>query len=67
MICAVGSEETEEFLRQQDEMVAVWRARGLDARVVDLPGRNHFAAVDALGDTSHPLFAAVRDLVLGEG
>ena len=66
LICAVGSEETEEFLSQQDEMVAVWRARGLDARVVDLPGRNHFAAVDALGDTSHPLFAAVRDLVLGE-
>ena len=67
LICAVGSEETEEFLRQQDEMVAAWRGQGLDARVVDLPGRNHFSAVDALGDTSHPLFAAVRDLALGEG
>ncbi len=67
LICAVGSEETEEFLRQQDEMVAAWRGRGLDIRVVELPGRNHFSAVDALGDTSHPLFAAVRDLVLGEG
>ncbi len=67
LICAVGSEETEEFLRQQDEMVAAWRGQGLDARVVDLPGCNHFSAVDALGDTSHPLFAAVRDLALGEG
>ncbi len=67
LICAVGSEETEEFLRQQDEMVAAWRGRGLDARVVELPGRNHFSAVDALGDTRQPLFAAVRDLVLGEG
>ena len=67
LICAVGSEETAEFLRQQDEMVAAWRGQGLDARVVDLPGRNHFSAVDALGDTSHPLFAAVRDLALGEG
>lgn len=67
LICAVGSEETEEFLRQQDEMVAAWRGHGLDARVVELPGRNHFSAVDALGDTRHPLFAAVRDLVLGEG
>jgi arylformamidase len=67
LICAVGSEETEEFLRQQDEMVAAWRGRGLDARVVDLPGRNHFSAVDALGDTRQPLFAAVRDLALGEG
>lgn len=67
LICAVGSEETEEFLRQQDEMVTAWRGQGLDARVVDLPGRNHFSAVDALGDTSHPLFAAVRELALGEG
>jgi arylformamidase len=67
LICAVGSEETEEFLLQQDEMVAAWRGQGLDARVVDLPGRNHFSAVDALGDPSHPLFAAVRDLALGEG
>ncbi len=67
LICAVGSEETEEFLLQQDEMVAAWRDAGLDVRVVDLPGRNHFSAIDALGDTSHPLFAAIRDLVLGEG
>jgi len=67
LICAVGSEETGEFLRQQDEMVAAWRGQGLDARVVDLPGRHHFSAVDALGDTRQPLFAAVRDLVLGEG
>ena len=67
LICAVGSEETEEFLLQQDEMVAAWRGSGLDARVVDLPGRNHFTAVDALGDTRQPLFAAVRDLALGEG
>ena len=43
------------------------RGQGLDARVVDLPGRHHFSAVDALGDTRQPLFAAVRDLILGEG
>ncbi len=67
LICAVGSEETEEFLLQQDELVTAWRGGGLDARVVDLPGRHHFSAVDALGDTSHPLFAAVRALALGEG
>ncbi len=47
-------------------MVTAWRVAGLDARVVELPGRNHFSAVDALGDTNHPLFAAVRALALGE-
>jgi arylformamidase len=67
LICAVGSEETEEFLLQQGELVTAWRGAGLDARVVDLPGRNHFSAVDALGDSSHPLFVAVRALALGEG
>ncbi|MFQ5775765.1 MAG: alpha/beta hydrolase [Kiloniellaceae bacterium] len=64
LICAVGSEETEEFLRQQDEFVAAWRAAGLEARVVDLPGRHHFSAIDALAEPDHALFAAVRDMVL---
>ena len=66
LICAVGATETEEFLRQQEEFVAAWRAAGLPARVVDLPGLNHFSALDALGNRDHPLFAAVRDLVLGK-
>lgn len=66
LVCAVGSEETAEFLIQQDELVAAWRDRGLAVRVVELPGRHHFSAVDALGDAAHPLFAAARALVLGE-
>ncbi len=65
LICAVGSIETEEFLRQQQELVAAWGSAGLDARVVDLPGRQHFSAVDALGEPDHPLFQAVREMVLG--
>ncbi len=64
LICAVGSEETDEFLAQQREFLEVWRDAGLRARAIDLPGRTHFTAVDALGEANHPLFAAVRDLVL---
>ncbi len=66
LVCAVGSEETAEFLIQQDELVAAWCGRGLAVRVVELPGRHHFSAVDALGDPPHPLFEATRALVLGE-
>ena len=66
LLCAVGSEETAEFLIQQDELVAAWRGRGLAVRVIELPGRHHFSAVDALGDPGHPLFEATRALVLGE-
>ena len=66
LLCAVGSEETAEFLLQQDELIAAWRERGLNARVVELPGRHHFSAVDALGDVGQPLFAAACALVRGE-
>ena len=65
LICAVGATETEEFLRQQAEFVAAWRAAGLRAGVIELPGLHHFSIVDALGNRDHLLFAAVRDLVLG--
>lgn len=65
LILAVGSEETEEFLRQQEELAAAWRAQGLPVQVVDLPGRNHFSAIDALGEIEHPLFAAVLGMIRG--
>ncbi|MFQ6018293.1 MAG: alpha/beta hydrolase [Kiloniellaceae bacterium] len=67
VICAVGSAETEEFLRQQDEFVATWRARDLAVRVVELPGLHHFSAIEALGDPRQPLFVALRELILGGG
>jgi arylformamidase len=67
LICAVGEQETEEFLIQQEELIAAWRAKGLDARAVAMPGRQHFTAVDALGEPDHPLFAAMRDLILAPG
>jgi arylformamidase len=66
VILALGSEETEEFHRQQAEYFAALRATGLAATVVGLPGRNHFTAVDALGEKDHGLFAAMSNLVLGE-
>ncbi|HET8728268.1 MAG TPA: alpha/beta hydrolase [Alphaproteobacteria bacterium] len=65
LICAVGEEETSEFLRQQDDFVVAWRRHGLEADVVPLPGRHHFDAVNALGEPDHELFEAVRDMALG--
>ncbi|MGF1608644.1 MAG: alpha/beta hydrolase [Kiloniellales bacterium] len=63
LLCAVGSEETDEFLRQQADYLAAWRAAGLPGTAIDLPKRNHFTAVDALGEPGHPLFQAVCRLV----
>ena len=67
LICAVGSAETEEFLRQQDEYLAARRAAGLPSQVVDLPERTHFSAIDALGERDHPLFHAVCDMISPRG
>ncbi len=65
LILAVGGDETEEFLRQQEDLAAAWRARGLSVTVVDLPGRHHFSAIDALGEPGHPLFGAVQAMIAG--
>lgn len=63
VILALGSEETEEFHRQQAEYAAACRGAGLEVSTVDLPGRNHFSAIDALGELDNSLFGAARSLV----
>jgi arylformamidase len=64
LILALGSEETEEFHRQQAEYLTAWRSADLAATVVELPGRNHFTAIDALGERGHTLFLETSALVL---
>jgi len=64
LICAVGGLETDEFLAQQAELATAWRSAGQRVSVLELPGRNHFTAVDALAEPDHSLFAAVLDLAL---
>lgn len=66
LICAVGDEETDEFLTQQTELVSAWRRAGQAVQEVGLVGRNHFSAVDALGEHDHLLFATLRKLILQE-
>jgi arylformamidase len=63
LLVGVGSEETEEFLRQQRELLDVWCSAGLRGSRVELPGRHHFDAVDALGEPDHPLFEALHAMV----
>lgn len=63
LVLAVGSEETEEFLRQQSVYKTAWEAAGFAATEVPLPGRNHFTAIDALGERGHPLNEAVLAMV----
>jgi arylformamidase len=66
LVAAVGSEETEEFHRQQAAYLEAWQGAGLIAEEIALPGRNHFSAVDALGEPDHPLFAATMAMIRGD-
>lgn len=63
LICAVGSEETAEFIRQQNVYVAAWREQGLACQVVDMPGENHFSTADRLAERDHPLYLAVLAMI----
>ena len=65
LILAVGALETDEFHRQQAVYADAWHKRGLPLEIVELPGRNHFTAVDALAEPDHPLFRAVLRQILG--
>ena len=65
LICAVGGEESEEFLDQQREFLAEWRAAGLDLREVPLPGDDHFSAVDRLAEEGHPLQSKLLAMIAG--
>lgn len=67
IVLAVGAEETAEFLRQQAAYAGVCREAGAPVQVVDLPGRDHFTAVDALAEPDHPLFEATLALLRGDG
>ncbi len=44
-ICAVGSEESEEFKRQSREFTAAWKTHGAAIEFVEVAGRDHFSII----------------------
>ncbi len=58
LVVGVGGGETEEFLQQQDALVAQWRALDLPVETVPIEARDHFTAIDALGEDDHPVHRA---------
>ena len=66
LVLAVGGAETPAFHSQSDALATRWGARGVSVQRLDLAGRDHFAALDALAEPESPLFRAARALALGE-
>lgn len=60
--CVVGGIESSEFLRQSRDMADGWGARGAATRYEEIPGANHFTAVDPLGDAQSKMTKRVVEL-----
>ncbi len=57
LVCAVGGEETDEFLRQQAAFAADWRRQGAELDALVIETQTHFSILDLLLDPAHPLTA----------
>ena len=58
----VGGAESAEFLRQSRIITDGWRAKGVETRYEEVPGANHFTAVDPLSDPNSAMTARVAAL-----
>ena len=65
LILSVGTAETDEFLRQQEDFAAAWRAAHLPLEIADQPGDHHFEVVGRLGKPRSPLHQAVMRQISG--
>jgi len=64
LIATVGMDEGPEYLSQRDRLVAALKAARQPVESVDVPGGNHFTALEAFGDPHHPLCQAMLRLIL---
>jgi len=62
LYCAVGGDESPEFLRQNQLMQDAWGSHFVP-RSVALPGLNHFSIVDALAKPGHDLHHMAQNLL----
>lgn len=60
---AVGGTEGPEFHRQAEEFATHWRGHGHEAKVLSLPGENHFSIVERVADRDSALHHALRRLI----
>lgn len=59
----VGGDESDEFHRQAGDFADAWRAAGVAADVLEIPGRDHFTVLNALAEPGHEVVAAAHRLL----
>jgi arylformamidase len=59
LLVAYGENETDEFRRQSEEFFAAWKTKGLDGKLLVLPGKNHFDVIDGFLDAGSQLCSEI--------
>jgi acetyl esterase/lipase len=59
----VGANELPELRRQSVDYAAACRAAGIECRLLELAGHNHFTILDELGSSDGALAVEVRRLL----
>ena len=62
LMCVVGGDESEEFLRQNALMQQAWGNQRVP-QALAMPGRQHFSMLDALCEPSHAVHRMAGDLL----
>ena len=62
LMCVVGGDESEEFLRQNALMQQAWGPQRVP-KALAIPGRQHFSMLDALCEPSHAVHRMACDLL----
>jgi arylformamidase len=57
LIVGMGALETDEFRRQPRAFAEAWRAKGLDCRLIEMPGRHHFTVNEEMKNPSSAIVA----------
>ncbi len=65
LVCAVGGDETDEFLRQQRVFAADWRRQGAELEEMVIEAQSHFSILDLLLAPEHPLTTRLMTLAAG--
>jgi arylformamidase len=60
LVLTVGADEGPEYLRQQDDLAAAWRAHGAPVDIVDAPGFDHFSIIAQLERPDSALARTIR-------
>ena len=62
-VVAYGGAEYDEFHRQARDFASAWAGHGMETSVLELAGRDHFTALNALAEPDHDLFRAALGLL----